>query len=106
MKKPKGWQGSWFAEWRGEMIPCIHKHWTHGHWPQYRDPGVDERAEWGPFIRALQEGGRAILTTSEVPDGPGPWRRNGYVGLWSIRNVLVENGVLTFDLEEPLERFR
>src|SRR3546814_6943865 len=79
MRKPKGRQGSWLAEWDGEQLPCVHKRWTKGTWPEYVDPGVDDRPEWVPFVTALSDGKKALLTTSDIPEDGEPWRRSGYV---------------------------
>ena len=89
MANPVGHSGSWFATWDGENIPCVHFHWTKGTWPEYVDPGFDDRTEWSPFITALQEGSKAILTTSHPPDKSGMRRRKGYTGIWTISNIRV-----------------
>lgn len=57
----KGRQGSWFAEWQGELIPCIHKRWTEGHWPHFIDPGYVGRAEWGRLLRHWTSAERRYL---------------------------------------------
>ena len=106
MRKPKGRAGSWFAEWQGESIPCVHQHWTRGTWPEYADKGYDGRPEWGPFIQALRDGEQAILTTSYPPDADGNWRRKSYIGLWRVSNVQIVNGnELRFDFGELVCRF-
>ncbi|MWV29212.1 hypothetical protein [Aurantiacibacter rhizosphaerae] len=106
MKKPKGRAGSWFAEWDGENLPCVHKFWTEGIWPEYADKGFDDRPEWGPFIEALQEKGRAILTTSHPQDADGNWRRKSYIGIWSVSDVRVtDNKELRFTFGDLLHRF-
>src|SRR3546814_11835497 len=76
MRKPKGRQGSWLAEWDGEQLPCVHKRWTKGTWPEYVDPGVDDRPEWVPFVTALSDGKKALLTTRDIPEDGEPWRRS------------------------------
>lgn len=101
--KPLGRQGSWFAEWNGEQIPCVHLRWTNGH--DYIDPGYDGRRQWPQFIAALANGGKAILTSSHVPDGDGPWRRDKYLAIWTVENVRVENGQLKLTYGEQLEQF-
>src|SRR3546814_4866977 len=94
MRKPKGRQGSWLAEWDGEQLPCVHKRWTKGTWPEYVDPGVDDRPEWVPFVTALSDGKKALLTTSDIPEDGEPWRRSGYVAVYAIDDVRIEGGVL------------
>src|SRR3546814_13205938 len=92
MRKPKGRQGSWLAEWDGEQLPCVHKRWTKGTWPEYVDPGVDDRPEWVPFVTALSDGKKALLTTSDIPEDGEPWRRSGYVAVYAIDEVRNEGG--------------
>ena len=106
MQKPKGQQGSWFATWEGERLPCVHERWTRGTWPEYADPGVDERPEWEPFVLALQRQRKALLTTSEMPEDGGPWRRSGYTAIFEIDDVRVEERVLRFKFTKRLVSFQ
>jgi hypothetical protein len=103
MVKPKGQQGSWFAKWDGEDLPCVHDHWRTG--AIYRDPHVDDRKQWSNFIEALRTGRKAILTKSEVT-GPLALRRAGYLSLWTIDDVEAGDGVLTFRFVKKLREFR
>lgn len=106
MKVPKGHSGSWFAEWEGEKLPCVHQHWTKGCWPKYVDPGLDDRSEWRGFIEALKTKKKVILTTSHPPDENGIRRRKSYVAIYEIDNVQTDGGQLTFDFVGPPKRFR
>lgn len=106
MRVPKGHPGSWFAEWEGEKLPCVHQHWTKGSWPKYVDPGLDDRPEWRGFIAALEAQKRAILTTSHEHDESGVRRRKSYVGVFAIDNVSVDGNRLMFDFIKELRRFR
>jgi len=103
--KPIGRPGSWFAKWNGESLPCIHSHWTKGHWPFYLDAGLDDRPEWPAFVEALRVGGKAILTTSHEADQIGIRRRKSYVALWTVTDVIAADGELRFKLADQLERF-
>ena len=103
MLRPKGQQGSWFAKWEGEDLPCVHRHWTKRCWPAYLDPNVDDRPEWPHFIEALATGGKAILTTSHIEGNK--WRRANYVAVWEIADVVAENGELRFTFVRPLFQF-
>jgi hypothetical protein len=105
MRKPKGRQGSWFAEWEGEQLPCVHQHWTKGIWPEYLDPHCDTRPEWPAFIAALSQGRKAILTTSKFTEEDGKWRRASYVAIWEVENVRTEAGTLRFRFVRPLVQF-
>ncbi len=105
MEVPRGRQGSWFAEWEGELLPCVHQHWTQGHWPHYLDPNADGRPEWPAFIDAIRGGGKVILTTSHPPDENGKWRRKSYVSIWRVSDVTASDGKLEFDFVEQLHRF-
>ena len=104
MRIPKGHPGSWFAEWEGESIPCIHQHAiTSG---RYIDMGVDDHPAWPRFIEQLSAQRRAILTTSHLPGGDGIRRRKSYVGIWEIGEVSVEDGTMSFEMGSPILRFR
>jgi hypothetical protein len=105
MRRPRGQQGSWFAEWNGEKLPCVHERWTKGTWPEYVDPGVDERPEWGPFIAALSSSKKALLTTSDAPDDGGAWRRTGYTAVYEIENVRTEGNKLRFKFVRRMHSF-
>jgi hypothetical protein len=105
MRKPKGRQGSWFAEWDGEQLPCVHRHWTDGRWPYYLDPNFDERPEWPAFVNALRGGGKAILTTSKIPRDGGSWQRDRYVAVWTVDEVVTEGRELRFKFVNKLIQF-
>jgi hypothetical protein len=87
--KPRGHQGSWFAEWQGKSYPCIHNHWRHGrvHDDPYARLGIPK---WDAFIAAVSEG-KVIETKDVVPPDlkDGTWKRTGYIALWEIDNIEV-----------------
>ena len=105
MTQPKGERGSWFAQWAGERLPCVHRRWTNGIWPHHCDPGVNDNPKWGPFVEALKRG-RVILTDDNLDPGGIPVSRKGYVALWRIDNVELLGTELHFDLRERLGDFR
>ena len=105
MLKPKGHQGSWFADWNGEHLPCVHERWTKGTWPEYVDPGVDDRPEWTSFVAALRNGKKALLTTSDIPEDGGPWRRSGYTAVYAIDDVRIEGNELRFKFVQRIYSF-
>lgn len=103
MGKPKGHAGSWFAEWNGEKLPCVHQHWMKD--DRYNDPGFDGRAKWDRFVAALKTGKKALLTTSHPLDKNGKRRRKSYVGVYRVDGVEAGNGRLRFRFTEQLNRF-
>jgi hypothetical protein len=105
MAKPKGERGSWFAQWDGESVPCVHRRWTEGVWPHHCDPCVDDNPKWVPFIEALKLG-RAILTEDNLDPSRIPVTRKAYVAIYRIENVEVSGGELHFDFRERLADFR
>lgn len=107
MARPKGKRGTWFAEWNGESLPCVHDYWSKGIWPSYCDPHVDENSNWGPFIEAIKSGKKVILT-NDVPDADGnpSGNRKDYIALFTVENVRVDGGKLKFDFVERLENFK
>ena len=103
MAVPKGHPGSWFAEWQGESLPCIHKHALRK--GRYVDEGVTDHPAWPRFIAELREKQRAILTTSHPPGDDGIRRRKSYVGICEIGDVEVANGIMAFAVKSLLHRF-
>ena len=106
--KATGTRGSWFARVDGESHPCVHKHWVQRDRSgmTYVDPGYDpERAIWGPFIEALETQKRAVLTEDQVSgtdDRNLSFSRTGYIALYAIDHVQVDENVLRFDFVERL----
>lgn len=110
MRLPKGHPGSWFAEWDGEKIPCIHQHRiVRG---VYVDDRVNGHTAWPGFIAELRSQRRAIVTTSHLPGPDGIRRRKSYVGIWALGEVEVieptgdTDGVMTFIMGNCIVRFR
>lgn len=99
MAKPEGKRGSWFAKWKGEEYPCVHRCWTKGNWPRYLDPGMDDNPKWGPYVESLKLG-HAILTEDELDEAGNPINRTGYVGLYRVENVEVRDKELHFEFKE------
>lgn len=107
MAKPKGLRGSWFADWKGENLPCVHACWCRtGHGKMsYLDPHVGNDPKWGPFIAAIEAGGKVILTNDELGEDGQPFRRTSYVASYSVQNVQVIGTNLTFDFIKRLDNF-
>ena len=102
--KAVGRIGSWFATVGGTAYPCVHNHWVkwEGGRLIYVDPGYDppSQPKWGEFIEALTTERRAILTKDKVlgPSGRGVnFRRAGYIALYEIDNVKIDEQTLRFE---------
>jgi hypothetical protein len=93
--KARGRQGSWFAEVKGQWLPCVHKHWIA--WPLYSDPGIKPGTQKeDEYIAALKQG-TVILTSSEiVSKEPLQFRRTGYIAIWTIKDVVAGPQGITF----------
>jgi hypothetical protein len=96
MTIPEGQRGSWFAVWKGELLPCIHKHWVQRQ--HYADPDVSDDPRWLAIVTALQEKGKAILTDDELGANGHPVKRKGYIGVYKVANVVVRDHTLHLDL--------
>jgi hypothetical protein len=94
--RPRGSQGSWFAEWKGESYPCIHNHWRCGERRQWHDDPYAKAGipKWDDFIAAIFRG-RVIETKDVVPDDlkEGAWKRESYIALWAVDNIEVSPNV-------------
>lgn len=107
MARPVGSRGSWFAVWQGESLPCVHKCWfkVSGKQPHYLDPGVTDDPKWAPFVQAIAEKKRVLLTDDELDALGSPVNRIGYIGLYRVDNVSFSSTELQFDFVERLESF-
>jgi hypothetical protein len=89
-----GHQGSWFAKWQGQELPCIHEdcvvwnelRYHHSH-PRYNSGEQTAR-----YIETLKTVKRVILTKSPE-DADGARHRERYLGVFDIDNARLEDGV-------------
>lgn len=100
--KATGAQRSWFAEVKGERLPCVHKQWRQGF--QYRDSTVRSNdPQWREFFASIADGKQVIETSSAMPEGvDGPWKRDGYVGLFRVENVTFDGTTFEFAYAERI----
>lgn len=109
MAKPKGHRGDWFAEWKGENIPCVHEVYffaRKGELPYYEDDAVGGNPRWNPFIEAIKSLKKVILTSDHLGHHGVPTDRKAYLSVWRVDNVVHERNVLRFDFVERLpDRF-
>jgi hypothetical protein len=92
MAKPHGKRGSWFADWRGETLPCVHQFWwkNGGYHDIYARPGVRKFEE---LVEAIK---RVILTKDETPDGGHSFQRLDYICIFEVEDVQFDDGGLRF----------
>jgi hypothetical protein len=104
--KPTGQRGSWFADWKGESLPCVHACWcrTGKGKMTYLDPHVGDDPKWGPFIAAIERG-KVILTRDEIAEDGQPFRRTSYIASYRVQNVQVMGTNLAFEFVERLDNF-
>ncbi|MDB5470160.1 MAG: hypothetical protein JWR84_1720 [Caulobacter sp.] len=107
MAKPTGQRGSWFANWKGESLPCVHECWCK---PgkgtlTYLDPHVGDDPKWGPFIAAIRSSEKMILTKDELRADGQPVRRTAYIASYRVQNVQIEGSNLSFEFVQRLESF-
>lgn len=106
MAKPTGQQGSWYARWDGEDVPCIHSHPTLLHGTHYKAPIWDSPERHRRYFEDIQRLGKVILTKSRLGEN-GHYVREGYIGLFRVTNaVLNVQGEIELDLAERLVSFR
>lgn len=94
-----GARGSWFATVGTELLPCTHQHWIKGNPPVHQDPNYNpDNPKWIELFEALQLTKKTVVTTDEVlPDNAG-FIRTGYVAVFGIDAVRIEDGALTFSI--------
>lgn len=105
MTKVKGKRGSWFAGVDGETLPCVHEEWYE--WnagkPYYLDKGVKlGDRQWDEFINGIKNSKRVILTKDKWTEN-GSFERLGYIAVWDIDNITVENNELRFDFAKRIK---
>lgn len=106
MSKPVGQQGSWYARWDGEDIPCIHNHPTLLSKMHYKAPIWDSPERHHRYFEDIQRLGKVILTRSRLGDNEH-YIRESYIALFRVANLqLTEAGDIELDLVERLHSFR
>src|SRR5437773_248529 len=95
MAKPLGKHGSWFAEWQGELLPCVHQFWlkSDGYHDIHAKPGNRKFEE---LVAAIRRVGRVILTKDETLDGGHSFKRLGYICIFDVVNVEFDDSGLRF----------
>lgn len=108
--KAVGQQGSWFATVGDEILPCVRDHWWIKRTSRYHDPygRPDGGGQWDEFAAALRRGGRAILTNDRViaPDPDIKFERLGYIAIFEVANVALDENGLRFDFVRRARNFR
>jgi hypothetical protein len=102
--KAVGRIGSWFATIGETPYPCVHNHWVRWEGGRliYVDPSYDppSQPKWVEFIEALTTEQKAILTKDKVlgPSGRGVnFKRDGYIALYQIDNLAIDQQTLRFE---------
>lgn len=72
---------------------------------RYRDPYVGQDPRWGPFIAAIEQSGKVILTKDKLAADGQPIERDGYIASYRVANVCRTGTDLTFEFVERLDSF-
>lgn len=105
MNRPVGHQGSWYAEWEGEKVPCIHRHPTLLTGMHYEAPIWDAPERHLRYLDDIRRLGKVVLTKSELLE-TGHYARQGYIALFRVENVELDaEGSIHLDLVERLHDF-
>lgn len=95
MTQPKGRRGDWFANYGGELLPCIHKELMKG--GLYHDNLPRGHKKHDTYVEALKRLKKALLTKNKPNPTGGNWLREGYLSVVWIDDVQYDdNGNLTF----------
>jgi hypothetical protein len=101
MRKAKGHRGSWFAEVDGELLPCVHQHWSHR--GRYHDPHVvPGDPKWTEFIAAIRTDKKVILMSGEFSNNDYSVRRTGYIAVFMIDDFELLDNDLRFRFAKRL----
>lgn len=93
--KAVGSRGDWFTTINGEKIPCAWNWWLTGF--HYHDPEIEpDKGKWPKYIAAIKERKKVALTGKKEKDGK--WQRDGYIAMYSVKNVTITDNALEFDL--------
>ncbi|WP_143062066.1 hypothetical protein [Faunimonas pinastri] len=103
--KATGQRGSWFARADGEKLPCVHKHWWRG--GRYHDPFARPgEKKWDELIDAIRTGKRVILTDDDVSADSSEFRRKGYIAVFAVSDVHVDETGLHFSMDARLKELK
>jgi hypothetical protein len=93
-EKPKGRRGSFFAQFNGELLPCVFERWKNGE--HYLDPGAKPSwRRWAKYFAAIRDGQKVILTTQKVLEN-GLFKRTGYKAIYSVSECRMSEDGLEF----------
>ena len=98
MKRPSakaiGTRGSWYATVNGERLPCVHQANMQSNLT-YLATRVSD-APHDKLFAAINDAGKVIVRKSVRTSDGNSWDAKGYVAVWSVTDLKVENDVLTF----------
>jgi len=95
-----GKPGWWFAVVKDETLPCVHQHWWMGK-NTYFDPGV-KPGLFNEWVDALKTKKRVILTNDILKEN-GRFKRTGYIAIYEIGNIKLDQTGLTFQFKKRLQ---
>lgn len=97
MRKAIGTQGSWFAKLGEDNLPCLLNVWLSG--LAYHDPHAKiGEPRWEEYVAGVREG-KVILTQNEAVT----YARKGYIGVFSVENVVFDKDGLKLTITDRLE---
>ena len=106
LRRPIGERGTWFADYDGERLPCVHDYW----WERgrYTDKLLRATYKSEQFVQAIREKGRVILTRDKPNsiENPIPFTRTGYVSLWEVDEIEFDDAGLRFRFARNLGSFK
>jgi hypothetical protein len=116
--KFKGVQGSWEAEvtysdGSKEALACVHKHYFkrdadgfYYHDPHVRVPEHVRSPKLTKQIELMRSKGRVILTTDDIVGSdeldPGYFKRTGYVAVYLISDLVIDDAGMRFRFGNPI----
>lgn len=101
--RPVGHHGSWFAEYQGQRLPCVHAKWQKR--GRYHDPHATlGNAKFRSLFSAICSLRRVIVTADrELKDGQ--FRRTGYVAVREVISAELDGKGLRLRLGVETARF-
>jgi|SRR6516164_4801101 hypothetical protein len=107
VKSIRGSQGKWdvdvtYSDGSRETLPTAHRYFWKGgdvyhrgdpdiSWPIFRD-----KPQFEEHVNLIKEKRRVVVTTDDIDEATGMFKRTGYVGVFDVDGISVTKDGLTF----------
>lgn len=102
-----GSQGSWSVKINGKSVSCAWEEHCDKSNGTYCDTGfISGDRKWDAYVSLIQKEMLVALTARKKDTDGSTWKRDGYIGLYRVKNVEVTSKGLEFEFDEALARLK